>query len=335
MKRYQQQLSDELSRIQRAEDAGAIISDIRISHCPACDQTVKTVSAAGNDCFLCHQHLPSEPVVEGLGAVRLRFERDRLKGELEEVEKLVSLLSKDVTKFSAEVFRNEEELRSVERELEPSRQAVSAVSQEEISAIDVKLGKAIERERQLGRVGAAVALGKGLDEKIEALEKQIAPLKKSVDALSSSLDYGAAADMLEDGMNDYLNSLNLHRPGSWRHSGISVDLTKSGFNLKVGRRRWQSALGGTDSLYFLMAYHYGLLSLSNKLDCHYPGLSIIDVPGEFSGEAIADKENFIVQPFVELMNQDDFANVQLIMTGAAFENLDGAEFQRMTEIYLS
>lgn len=335
MKRYQQQLSDELSRIQRAEDAGAVISDIRISHCPACDQTVKSVSVKSDNCFLCHQHLPSEPVVEGLGTVRLRFERDRLKGELDEVESLVGLLSKDVTRFSAEIFRNEEELRSVERELEPSRQAVSAVSQEEISAIDVKLGEAIERERQLGRVGAAVDLGKGLDAKIEALEKKIAPLKKSVDSLSNSLDYDAAADMLENGMNDYLNSLNLHRPGSWRHSGISVDLTKSGFNFRVGRRRWQSALGGTDSLYFLMAYHYGLLSLSNKLDCHYPGLSIIDVPGEFSGEAIADKENFIVQPFVELMKQDDFASVQLIMTGAAFENLDGAKFQRMTEIFLS
>jgi hypothetical protein len=293
------------------------------------------VSAKSNDCFLCNQHLPSEPVVEGLGAVRLRFERDRLKGELEEVESLVSLLSKDVIKFSTEVFRNEEELRSVERELEPSRQAVSAVSQEEISAIDVKLGEAIERERQLGRVGAAVDLGKGLDVKIEALEEKITPLKKSVDALASSLDYDAAADLLENGMNDYLNSLNLHRPGSWRHSGISVDLTKSGFNLKVGRRRWQSALGGTDSLYFLMAYHYGLLSLSNKLECHYPGLCIIDVPGEFSGEAIADKENFIVQPFIELMKQDGFAGVQLIMTGAAFENLDGAEFHKMTEVYLS
>jgi len=334
MKRYQQQLSDELSRIQRAEDAGAVISDIRISHCPACDQTVKSISAESDNCFLCHQDLPSEPVVEGLGKVRLRFERDRLKGELDEVESLVGLLTKDVSRFSAQIFRNEEELRSVERELEPSRHAISAVSQEEISAIDVKLGEAIERERQLGRVGAAVDFGKGLDAKIEALEKKIAPLKKSVDSLSNSLDYDAAADMLENGMNDYLNSLNLYRPGSWRHSGISVDLTKSGFNFKVGRRRWQSALGGTDSLYFLMAYHYGLLSLSNKINCHYPGLSIIDVPGEFSGEAIADKENFIVQPFVELMKQDDFASVQLIMTGAAFENLDGAKFQRMTEIYL-
>jgi hypothetical protein len=35
------------------------------------------------------------------------------------------------------------------------------------------------------------------------------------------------------------------------------------------------------------------------------------------------------------MKQDDFAGVQLIMTGAAFENLDGAKFQRMTETYLS
>ena len=77
------------------------------------------------------------------------------------------------------------------------------------------------------------------------------------------------------------------------------------------------------------------MALSNKVGCHYPGFAIIDVPGEFSGEDIADKENFIVQPFVDLMKQDEFTGTQLIMTGAAFENLEGANFQRMTHVYLS
>ena len=40
-------------------------------------------------------------------------------------------------------------------------------------------------------------------------------------------------------------------------------------------------LGGSDTLYFLMAYHYGLLSLSVKQGCHHPGISIIDLPGPF------------------------------------------------------
>jgi len=261
--------------------------------------------------------------------------RDRLKGELEEVENLVRFLSKESENSSATIFTKEEELLSIERELEPSRQAVSAVSQEEVSAIDMKLGEAIERERQLGRVGAAIDLGVNLDEEIKALGEEIEPIKKSVDALSSTVDFDTASQLLEDGMNEYFNALNLHKPNSWRHSGVNVDLTKSGFKLRVGRRRWQTALGGTDTLYFLMAYHYGLLTLSNKVGCHYPGICIIDVPGEFSGEEIADKENFIVQPFVDLMKQGAFADTQLIMTGAEFDNLSGAHFQKQTEIYLS
>jgi hypothetical protein len=86
----------------------------------------------------------------------------------------------------------------------------------------------------------------------------------------------------------------------------------------VGTRRWHVALGGTDTLYFLMAYHYGLLTLSTDLQTHYPGFLIIDVPGEFSGEAVEDKENFIVQPFIELLQTDAFAGAQLIMTGGIF-----------------
>lgn len=335
MLRYKQQLFDELSRIERAEDAAGLFSDLRITHCPACDQHMTTHFQKSDDCFLCHQALPHEPAIEGLGAVRLQFERNRLKGELAEVNDLVEAISKEVDKFSAVLFRKREELLSVERELEPSRRAVSALTQEEVSAIDIKLGEAIERERQLGRVGAAVNLGESLDEKIRALENEIEPLKKTVDDVANGVDYGTASEALEDGMNEYLNLLNLYKPGSWRHSAIFVDLSKTVARLRVGRRRWQSALGGTDTLYFLMAYHYGLLALSGKSGCHYPGISVIDVPGEFSGEAIADKENFIVQPFIDLLAKEEYADAQLIMTGAAFDNLSGAHFQRLSQVYLS
>jgi hypothetical protein len=82
-----------------------------------------------------------------------------------------------------------------------------------------------------------------------------------------------------------------------------------------------------------MAYHYGLLTLSGVTGCHYPGLSVIDLPGEFSGEAIEDKENFIVQPFIELLNQEQYNAAQLIMTGASFVGLEGAHIQRLTHVF--
>lgn len=136
-------------------------------------------------------------------------------------------------------------------------------------------------------------------------------------------------------MNAYLAAINVLRPGVWRHSPVKVDLSRSGFTLRVGSRRWHAVLGGTDSLYFLMAYHYGLLSLSDKPSSHYPGLAIIDLPGEFSGEAIEDKENFIVQPFIDLLSSSEFSEAQLIITGASFTGLEGVHRNVLTEVYVA
>jgi hypothetical protein len=84
-----------------------------------------------------------------------------------------------------------------------------------------------------------------------------------------------------------------------------------------------------------MAYHYGLLSLSNKDGCHYPGFTLIDMPAEFAGESIADKENFIVQPFIDLLKRDDYEGAQVIITGAAFDGLEGAAMQRLTTVHVA
>jgi hypothetical protein len=84
-----------------------------------------------------------------------------------------------------------------------------------------------------------------------------------------------------------------------------------------------------------MAYQYGLLTLSDKAGCHYPGLSVIDVPGEFSAEYVEDKENFIVQPFIDLLARDSFKGAQVIITGAAFTGLEGAQRQQLTEVYVA
>ena len=333
MHQYQAELVNEFERISRAEDAGAVLADLRITHCPACDQSVSGKTVDQDDCFLCHQHLPDELTIEALGTVRLRFERERLSGEIKEAGELLTVFKKDLSKWTKEVTDSEETLRSIERELAPARKALAGLVQEEISAIDVALGQASERERQIRRLVGALEVGSDLDRQIESLEKEIAPIQQEVSAKLSATDFDAGASFLEDGMNDYLNALNLQRPGLWRHSSVNVDLSRSSFALRVGRRRWQSALGGTDALYFLMSYHYGLLSLSDKSSCRYPGVAIIDLPGEFSGEAVEDKENFIVKPFVDLLSRKEYEGTQLIMTGASFVGLDGAHFQHLTDVY--
>lgn len=333
--RYRSDLSEEVERMSRAEDAGAILADLRITHCPACDQAVAATSMIGGDCFLCHQHLPPDPVIEGLGVVRLRFERDRLTGELKEAEELALMLEREVAKHVAVIAADEATLLEIENELTPARQAVAAVAQADISEIDMALGKASERQRQLERVNAALELETDLSARILSIEKEIQPVQDRVDEAIRSVDFAAAAGYLEDGMNAYLEALNHLRPHVWRHSAVRVDISRRDVTMRVGSRRWSAALGGTDSLYFLMAYHYGLLSLCDKAGCHYPGLAIIDVPGEFSGEAIEDKENFIVQPFIDLLARDEFEGTQLIITGASFTGLANVHSQHLHHVHVA
>ena len=166
-------------------------------------------------------------------------------------------------------------MRQIENELAPARAAVAALIQENVSGIDVELGRLSERQRQITRLKAALKSGEDLKGQVDAIQAKIEPLQEIVDTTLRSVDFQAPAEWLAEGMNAYLARIDELKPGSWSHSPVSVTLNTRGFDFRVGKRRWSAALGGSDTLYFLMAYHYGLLSLSDKPGMHYPGLSII------------------------------------------------------------
>lgn len=333
--RYKTSLADELQRIERADDASEVLSDLRVTHCPACDQAVSSKAVDEAHCFLCHQGITTDELPKELAGARIRYEKDRLKAELIEAADLVDVVKKEVDKHTSAVRTARESLQGIEDELTPARAAVGALAQTQMSGIDNALGRLSEQMRQISRVKTALGLGTKLEERIRDAEDELAPIKSRVDELASALDFGMRASWLEDGMNDYLNAINAIRSKSWRHSPVTVRLTKSSFSIRVGEKRWQSVLGGTDSLYFLMAYQYGLLSLSARDETHYPGLAIIDIPGEFSGEAVGDAENFVVSPFIDLLNQESFEAAQVIITGAAFDGLSGGNSIRLSHVYLS
>ena len=147
----------------------------------------------------------------------------------------------------------------VENELAPAPTAVSALAQDAVSAIDVALGELSERQRQIGRLKRALQLGRGLTDEVTGIEKQIEPIQARVDEMMRATDFGEAEFRLADGMNEYMEAINRLRAGAWPHNPITVDITRSGFRIRVGSRLWDKVLGGTDTLYFLMAYQYGLL----------------------------------------------------------------------------
>ena len=78
-------------------------------------------------------------------------------------------------------------------------------------------------------------------------------------------------------------------------------------------------------LFFLIAYHYSLLTLTGKDGCHFPGLLVLDFPAELEDvSSVADKENFVLEPFVELLAKEQYLGCQVIVAGGAFEDLAGA-----------
>jgi hypothetical protein len=84
---------------------------------------------------------------------------------------------------------------------------------------------------------------------------------------------------------------------------------------------------------FRRTCHYGLMSLSPSPASHYPGITIIDVPPEISGEAEGDKEDFIVEPFIDLLSKDTFEGAQFIITGASLAGLQHVNHLHLTMVH--
>jgi hypothetical protein len=150
-------------------------------------------------------------------------------------------------------------------------------------------------------------------------------LESAVSQESSGLDFSASGDVLADGMNTYLNELRRLHPTSWNTlAEVSAHLTDRSLSLKVGQGSWKTKLGATMRLYFLMAYHYALLSLTGADNRFYPGILILDFPAAMEdGSTIADKENFVLEPLISLASHSQ-QNVQIIAAGSAFQGLAGA-----------
>lgn len=136
-------------------------------------------------------------------------------------------------------------------------------------------------------------------------------------------------------MNEYLSALNKQRPRTWRHQPVQISLSQSTVTFRVGTRGWEVSLGGTDALYFLMAYHYALLTLIKREQAHFPGFVMIDFPAEFAGTKIGDTEDFVVQPFIDLLASDEFEHCQVIVTGPSFAGLKGVNRIELSRPYIT
>jgi hypothetical protein len=198
----------------------------------------------------------------------------------------------------------------------------------------MEIGRLQEKTRQLERIKATLSHYRALSDDIDRLKKEEEDLKLIVDLESQKIHFELSAETLTDGMNTYLNSLVAAGNKLWSLPGVFATLKEKSFRFTVGGENWSTKLGGTLALYFLLSYHYGLLRLTTDLECNYPGFMILDFPPTMEdGSTIRDKENFIIGPFVGLMKMPGMEATQAIITGAAFENLQGVNRIELTKVW--
>lgn len=317
---YYESVKAERNRLKRADTASDLFASLRVTQCPVCDR--KVTPSTGPNCYLCQQPLANQPDEELSGAKkRLAFEIEQLEGEETELKELLERLRREQGEVSARLRRLDEELADVETRLRPVRMAFAALMPPEIAVIDTEIGQNQERIAQLLRLRQAVLERDELSTEIDRLRARVESLKAEMNTEAGNIPFEQLSDELSDGINEYLNILNEGDTSRWPHGAIRFELGDSSLRIRVGQKPW-SSLGATSVGYVLLGYHYALLKLSGREGRNYPGLALIDFPMTLADKTtIADKENYLIEPFVRLFRSRP--TFQLIVCGRAFKSLKG------------
>lgn len=328
----QQRVAAETGRLERAQKAGDVLAGLKVTHCPVCDQSVKKPAEKTQDCFLCHQPYPTALSI-GEPLQRLEFELEQLRGEQTEVEELKASLTKRRSLHSSAIRNLRARGSQIKDLLTPSRLATMALMPPQVSELDMEIGRFVERVDQLRRIGNSLALRARITDMIRPIEKEVEELQEQVSLQTARLDFTTSSDALSAGMNEYVSQLVSDGKEMWTQGRIEVTLNKDSFRLRVNRHKWESQLGGTMRIYFLLAYHYSLLKLSSEEGSRVPGFLLLDFPATIEGEQVAGHENFAIEPFITLCKKDEYSHVQVIAAGSAFDGLTGTKRMRLEHVW--
>ena len=330
---YLRKVNTEQTRLERAQVSGQLFSDLRITNCPACDQPTRGSHDGAENCFLCKRVLPALTDDLSMARERVSVGLLQLREETRESKQLQGDLNERVDELKRRLRINGERLSDVEADIQRARQPASTAFSEKVSQIDVEIGRLEERRKQWLRIGDALNQREEISSEIQDLQVKIANLDDAVDNRNVVVDFMTASDALADGMNDYLSLLNRFRPNAWSQTEVALSLRERQFRFTVGGELWASRLGGTLTLYFLLAYQFGLLKLSNTAPYNYPGLTVLDMPAELPDIELSDLENFAIEPFAKLLESDRMAGCQVIVAGSSFKDLSGANRIELKHVF--
>ena len=326
-------LSMEVRRLKRSRVAGELFADLRVTNCPACDQSVENRHLPTGRCHVCTQTI-SEPVALETAVRRVEFEVEQIESERAEVAELVVTLRGDSRNLRDQRGAASNALREITDTLATLSVPITAALHVNVSAIDVEIGRLQERVVQVERLRDLVTRRDDLTARLDQMAAQISALEAQIAKTRTSLSLESASDVFSDSMMDYLNVLNRSRRDRWTQGQVGLDLRLRGFAFTVSGSRWQRRLGGSLTLYFLLAYHFALLRLSGQPDRHYPGFAVLDLPATLEdGANVKDKENYILDPFSASMKKGKLRGCQLIAAGSTFEDLKDAHRIELTTVW--
>lgn len=330
LRQYAEGIEAEISRLRKATTAGALFSDLRVTHCPACEQSVEDT---GNTdvCYVCKR---ATNAILATPEDRVNFELDQLTEEFGELQELINKTEADISATESEVERLSTEIRKVDTDLNPAFKLVLDMIPPDLGILDANVGRLNEQLDQLVRVEGNLQSQDQLSDTISKLEKEIIALKTEIDESSVDVDFEKLSERLEDGMNSYLNALNKAHANRWSKGKLNVTLTDRAFKVTIGGAPLSAQLGAASHAIVLFSYHYALLKLSADVQCNYPGLVIVDFPLTLAdGESLKDAENYLVEPFIQICSEKSMVHTQVIAAGRSFENLDGAHQILLSNAY--
>lgn len=335
LKRYQSNLARELVRLDRTDAASSILEDLRVTHCPACDQSVDVRPRHADSCFLCGQVTLETELTKDAAARRLKFERDQITAELVEAGDLISVTESELQAKTVAAAENDQRLEEIGQALRPFQASISAIVPEEIALIDQQIGALNARKQTIDALRGPIEASADLDDEMLVLKDQIAELEDSVAKREENVNFELANKRIGEGFNSYLNSIRNADSATWTKTGdVSASISERRTQLSIAGRPAKPQLGGTLTIYFLFAYHFALLNLSRYKDCHYPGLTVLDFYPDIAKEtALSDRLHLVLAPFVRLSQDSTIEPIQVITTSRALPKRPHINYINLTEVW--
>lgn len=316
-------LSDEIAKLNRTKKSG-IIANLKITHCPACDQPTEKLENKDESahCFLCHQKIEEKESV--INKDRIDFEINQVNSEAAEVKEIISTIEGQVTELEEYSKELTERLYYIDRELKPLRDKLFALTHQDLAHIDVHRGRVEEQIQNYKRLLNNVKYRQEIASQISSLTVKIDNEKKLQDVEARAIPFGEIAEDLRIAMQFYVNGVSSDERQFWTHKGqITVGINDTRVTFFVNNKPWDS-LGSRDKDIFFLAYHFGLLSMTEKKKYQYPGIVLIDLPAEL-GQVTEDSYNLLIQPFIRLCKKyKKTKHLQVIVAGRSFKNLTDA-----------